>query len=217
MAPCQAEYIDGRVVKIADGDTITILDGNNVQHRIRLAGIDSPERNQPFGNRSRQNIATLVFEKTVRIEAGKKDRYGRWVGKVLFEPEGCNECDNLIDANLEQIRAGLAWWYQDYAHEQTVEDQSLYELAEKEARLAEMGLWAEHAPVAPWDWRKGAVSTFEAPTGCVIKGNINRNGERIYHAPERRSYTATKIDISKGERWFCSEGEALAAGWRSPN
>ena len=89
-----------KVVKIEDDDTITVLDHYNVQHRIRLTGIDAPERKQAFGSRSRQSLSKLVFSKTVTVRTNKRDRYGRVLGKVLI---------NGIDVNKEQIRHGMAW------------------------------------------------------------------------------------------------------------
>ncbi len=88
------------VVHVADGDTITVLDAGKVQHKVRLAGIDAPEKAQPFGQRSRESLADLVAGRTVIVETHKKDRYGRYVGKVIL---------NSRDVNLEQIRRGMAW------------------------------------------------------------------------------------------------------------
>ena len=212
-----AEEFFGKVVAIADGDTVTVLDSSQTQHKIRLAGIDAPERKQPFGNVSRQNLSDLVFQKQVIIETEKTDSFGRLVGKIWVKPINCSVCGMTLDANLVQISSGLAWWYRDYAHEQSEADRGRYEIAEREAKTKGVGLWGETEPIAPWDWRRGLGSTDDAPDGCEIKGNINRNGTRIYHAPGRRSYAATRIDLLKGERWFCSEEEATAAGWRAPN
>ena len=141
---CAATQLTGRVVGVHDGDTVTVLDANRVQHKIRLAGIDAPELKQAFGTRSRQNLAGMVFGKDVLVEWNKRDRYGRTVGVVLVGGH---------DANLEQIRSGMAWWYRQYAREQTPNDRQLYELAENEARAAKHGLWADAAPVPPWEWR----------------------------------------------------------------
>lgn len=217
VSSAHAEEIIGKVVAIADGDTVTVLDSSQTQYKIRLAGIDAPERNQPFGNVSRKNLSDLVFQKQVRVETEKKDRYGRLVGKIWVEPEDCSGCRMTRDANLAQITAGLAWWYRDYAHEQSEEDQRRYELGEQTAKATVVGLWGESEPSAPWDWRRGLIPVTDAPDGCEIKGNINGDGERIYHSLGRRSYASTRIDVSKGERWFCSEDEAIAAGWRAPN
>lgn len=143
----QADTIAGRVVAIADGDTITVLDANHQQHKVRLAGIDAPEKKQPFGDRSKQHLAQMVFNKAVTVEWKKQDRYGRTVGKALV---------NGIAANLEQIKAGMAWWYEKYRREQSERDQYLYSAHEQEAKAKRAGLWADPAPVEPWAWRKKA-------------------------------------------------------------
>ncbi len=94
-----AETITGRVVGVADGDTITVLDADKVQHKIRLSGIDAPEKKQPFGNRSKESLSALAFDKTVNVETSKRDRYGRQIGKVLV---------NGRDVNLVQVERGMA-------------------------------------------------------------------------------------------------------------
>lgn len=142
---CPAEVIGGHVVGVADGDTITILDASKVRHKVRMAGIDAPEKSQAFGKRSHDSLAELVAGKTVKVETHKKDRYGRHVGKVLL---------NGYDVNLEQVRTGMAWFYTEYAHEQTAADQQLYDQAETEARESRRGLWADRNPQAPWEFRR---------------------------------------------------------------
>ena len=136
----QAETLTGRVVGIADGDTITVLDANRQQHKIRLAGIDAPEKAQPFGDRSKQSLSELVFDKQVVVESNKQDRYGRSVGKVLV---------NGIDSNLAQVNRGMIWWYRDYAKEQSAADRRLYEQAEQQAQAQRLGLWADKNPAPP--------------------------------------------------------------------
>ena len=143
---CHAGIIQGRVVGVADGDTITVLDADRVQHRIRLGGIDAPEKKQAFGTRSKQSLSDLVFSKTVTVETGKKDRYGREIGKVLVDG---------IDANLQQVSRGFAWHFKKYEREQSANDRQLYDFAQSEAKGARRGLWQDAEPVAPWDWRKG--------------------------------------------------------------
>jgi endonuclease YncB( thermonuclease family) len=115
------ETLQGKVVRIVDGDTLTILDAARVQHKIRLAGIDAPERQQAFYEASRQNLGRPAFAKAITVEWNKRDRYGRLVGKVLVDNE---------DVGLAQVRAGLAWWFKQYAREQTAFDRSAYEAAE---------------------------------------------------------------------------------------
>jgi endonuclease YncB( thermonuclease family) len=136
--------VSGTVVKIADGDTITILDSQNVQHKIRLQGIDAPERRQDFGTVSREHLGSLVFGKLVRIEYEKTDGHGRLVGKVWVD--GNDEC-------LEQLKAGLAWHYKEYEKEQSPADRQLYATAEQEARSQKRGLWKDPSPTPPWEYR----------------------------------------------------------------
>ena len=143
---CHAGIIEGRVVGVADGDTITVLDADRVQHRIRLGGIDAPEKRQAFGTRSKQSLSDIVFNRAVTVETGKTDRYGRAIGKVLVDG---------IDANLQQVSRGFAWHYKAYEREQSLSDRQLYDFAQSEARAARRGLWQDAEPVAPWDWRKG--------------------------------------------------------------
>lgn len=148
LIPCPAASagtFTGTVVGIADGDTVTVLDSSHSQHKVRLSGIDAPEKSQPFGNVSRQHLSRLVFEKEVTVHAYKTDRYGRTVGKVLVEG---------TDVNLEQIRAGLAWHYKQYEREQEVADRAAYVTEEEEARLARRGLWRESQAVPPWEYRR---------------------------------------------------------------
>jgi endonuclease YncB( thermonuclease family) len=135
-----AGTLAGKVVAIADGDTVTILDRDNRQHKIRLAGIDAPERKQPYYQASRQHLAKLAFGRQATIEWNKTDRYKRIVGNVIVAGE---------DVGLLQVRAGYAWWYRDYAREQSREDRIRYEAAELDARRLRRGLWQDAAPVEP--------------------------------------------------------------------
>lgn len=141
-----ADILVGKVVAVADGDTITVLDDTKVQHKIRLAGIDAPERKQPFGQRAKEQLSDLVFGKSVQVETEKVDRYGRQIGKVLIDGR---------DANLAMVTAGMAWHYKKYQTEQAPSDRLMYASAEEHARAGRVGLWREPAPVAPWDWRRG--------------------------------------------------------------
>lgn len=140
-----AESIDGRIVGITDGDTVTLLDPNKVQHKIRLAGIDAPEKHQDFGNRSKESLSELVYDKLVTVETEKKDRYGRAIGKILVQGQ---------DASLVQVQRGLAWHYKAYEREQSANDRKLYDFAENEARANRRGLWVAPDPVPPWDFRR---------------------------------------------------------------
>ncbi len=151
--------LEGKVIKVADGDTVTITDDKGAKHRIRLGGIDAPEKNQPYGKESTQSLLELTSGKTVVIEYEKRDRYKRIVGKVLVDPPGevfcmALDCVKKIDAGLEQIKRGLAWHYKKYQSEQSVEDRGAYGEAEVEAREKLLGLWKDNEPIAPWEWRR---------------------------------------------------------------
>jgi endonuclease YncB( thermonuclease family) len=156
-ARAATESFEARVVGVADGDTITVLDANNVQRRIRLSGIDAPERGQPFSGRSKQSLRRMVMGKLVRIEWDEMDRYGRLVGKVWVTPAGINctkePCPKTLDAGRAQLTVGLAWHY--LGRQQAEEDSLAYEFDETEARARRAGLWSESDPIAPWDWRHG--------------------------------------------------------------
>jgi len=148
LIAAQAAYADvlrGRVVRIADGDTLTLLDATKQQHRVRMTGIDAPENGQAFGARSKTSLSALVFDKEVQAECVKRDQYGRELCKILV---------GGTDVNLEQIRTGMAWWYKHYAREQSREDRASYENAELQAKIRRLGLWADKNPVPPWDWRR---------------------------------------------------------------
>jgi len=137
FAHCAYAEVSGKVIGISDGDTLTLLSGRE-QIKVRLSEMDAPEKKQPFGNRSKQSLSALCFNKTARLDEQGKDRYGRTLARVY--------CDG-IDANAEQVRRGMAWVYDRY-----VTDRSLYKLQD-DARAARRGLWVDPAPVPPWEWR----------------------------------------------------------------
>lgn len=142
-----ADILLGRVVGVSDGDTVTVLDSRSQQYKIRLMGIDAPEKNQAFGNRSKQFLSSLVFNRRVQVEYNKRDRYGRAVGKIIV---------NGKDANLAQIEAGMAWHYKQYQKEQSADDRVAYASAEEQARVGRRGLWQDNEPTPPWEYRKKA-------------------------------------------------------------
>jgi endonuclease YncB( thermonuclease family) len=161
--------LTGEVVGVSDGDTITVLDTNKIQHKIRLSGIDAPEKKQGFGERSKQHLSGLVFAKTVTVEWKKTDKYRRMLGKVLVDGK---------DANLEQIRTGFAWHYKQYQNDQSPSDRSIYSRTEAEARNRRIGLWQDAKPIPPWDFRHGtgdaAISSVQYnSTSCSCDGNRN--------------------------------------------
>ena len=139
------QTLTGRVVRIADGDTVTVLDATNTQHRVRLQGIDAPESHQAFGTQSKKSLSDMIFDQDVTVIYDKMDQYGRLVGKILLEGK---------DVNLEQVKAGMAWHYKEYQREQSPEDRELYARAEDEARSARRGLWVDASPIQPGEFRR---------------------------------------------------------------
>lgn len=140
-----AETISGRVVGISDGDTVTVLDSANTQYKIRLSGIDAPEKKQPFGQVAKKTLSDLIYDKHVDVSYSKSDRYQRVLGKILLANQ---------DVNLEMLKSGMAWHYKKYQKEQPFEDRISYHNAETAARNQKRGLWVETNPIAPWDFRK---------------------------------------------------------------
>lgn len=154
----RAETINGKVVGVSDGDTVTVLDSSKTQHKIRLSGIDAPEKAQPYGQRSKEHLSQTVFGKQVAVESNKTDQYGRKVGKILV---------NGVDVNLEQVRAGMAWHYKAYAREQSATDRDTYARAEIAARAAGVGLWKDAKPTG-WLQSAPIIFSFWNEVGCEV-------------------------------------------------
>lgn len=175
--------LKGKIVKVQDGDTVTLLDSDNTQHKIRLNGIDAPENGQPYGDKSKEYLSNLIFGKTVTVEYKKKDQYKRILG-VIYLGE--------VNINAEMIRSGYAWNYK-YSR-----DKYYIKLQEK-AKADKRGLWKDENAIDPWQWRKemkGQYSTSEA------KIYTNVSTPRIYHrtksCPELTKYNSEIIEHSFG-------------------
>lgn len=193
----------GGVASVIDGDTLDIHG-----QRIRLHGIDAPEIGQSCekdgkqyrcGQQAALALADKIGRATVRCEQRDIDRYKRIVAVCSL---------GNIDLNAWMVRQGWAIAYRQYSRDY-VDDESA-------AQAEKAGIWAGGF-IEPSRWRRGGrlqASKRSAADACQIKGNISRSGERIYHVPGGRDYGTTRIDESKGERWFCSEDEARKAGWR---
>jgi len=190
--------------RIVDGDTIVIGGAP-----IRLHGIDAPESAQsckdaagkpwPCGEEATRVLGQLIGGREVTCAFKTRDKYKRLVS-VCYA--------GGFDLNAEMVRRGLAWAFVRYSRD--------YVTLEAEARTRRRGIWqADNMPA--WDYRSGAwqLATGEAPKGCPIKGNVSAKGEKIYHTPWSPWYGKVKMDTDKGKRWFCSEDEAIKAGWRS--
>lgn len=167
-----AETISGKVIGVMDGDTIEVLDATKTPRRIRLEGIDAPEKAQPFGARSKQHLSDQVFGKHVEVLSNKTDKYGRTVGKVMVGGK---------DANLGQVRSGFAWHYKEYQKEQSASDRVAYANAETSARDMKSGLWNDLKPMPPWEWRHGGKNQPTAQSlasDCPCGGATFCSGSR---------------------------------------
>ena len=192
--------------------TARVLDGDTIDVgvvRIRLHGIDAPEAGQTCGTQdggtwacgtaSTDRLAQLIEGRQVECEALDRDPYGRIIGRCFH---------GGVDKNALLVEEGLAWAFRRFSDD--------YVEQEDQARMARVGIWQGEAE-APWDYRANAwerAAEASPRLGCPIKGNINRDGEKIYHTPWSPWYERTQIDESRGQRWFCDEAEAQAAGWR---
>jgi len=132
--------IQGKVIKIADGDTFTMIFDNDFDVRVRLNGIDCPEKNQPFSKRAKQLLSDFIFGKMVVVKYKEKDRYGRVIGDVYIDG---------LHVNYEMVKYGLAWHFKRYS------DDDQLDSLEKDARYKRIGIWSNKNPIPPWEWRKG--------------------------------------------------------------
>lgn len=131
--------LTGRVIKIKDGDTIVILDSSFKQHTIRIADIDCPEKNQPFGKKAKWFVSDEIYLSSVKVKEKGKDRYGRIIGYVLYKNKNLSE---------ELLKNGLAWHYKKYSKSKS------FQSLEDRAKKNRVGLWQDNKAVAPWKWRK---------------------------------------------------------------
>lgn len=209
----KADIGEVKVVRVIDGDTIEIEGGE----RVRYIGIDTPETVDPrksvqcFGVEASNKNKELVENKMVRLEKDitDRDKYNRLLRYVYVD-------DTFI--NLELVKQGFAY---SYSYPPDIKYQDQIVKAQQDARENKKGLWnacSSDARVNPSVTPQGSSpvsSTQDSDFGsCEIKGNINSSGEKIYHLPGCGSYSKTTIEENRGEKWFCSETEAQAAGWR---
>jgi micrococcal nuclease len=190
--------INGKVVSVADGDTITVLQGKK-QYRIRLYGIDCPEKRQAFGNKARKYTSDVVFGKSVSVVEKDKDRYGRTVGIVYQGSECLNE---------SLIRTGYAWVYQQYCKKCDA-----WNRLERSARKSRVGLWQDKSPVSPWAFRKGKRAGKKKHSGKSVMAGIVYHGNvksKVFHKAGCKYF-----DCSNCMAVFQNRVEAVGAGFRS--
>jgi micrococcal nuclease len=193
---------EATVRKVVDGDTIEVDEGG-VPFRVRYIGMDAPElKGEPMAAESLEANRRLVEGKRIVMvrDLSEADRYGRLLRFVF---------SGGIFVNSELVRLGLA---RATSYPPDVSCAAELRSAESEARAARRGLWGIAESLTFAEGNGGGYPT--PPAGCRIKGNISAGGEKIYHVPGGKYYDQTVIEPGKGERWFCSEAEAAAAGWR---
>lgn len=166
-----ADSFEGKVVTISDGDTVKVLRPDKTLEKIRLLGIDAPEKKQDFGQKSKNALNDKLAGQTVKVEFKKRDRYGRILGKIWKGTE---------DVNLSQVKAGLAWHYKQYAKEQGKIDAEAYAAAEVVARKAKAGLWTLAENVPPWEFRQNNRK--------VASEKASRSGKRAKYLPKHRKH-----------------------------
>jgi micrococcal nuclease len=141
-----AETITGKVVGVSDGDTITVLDSSLKRHKIRFEHIDAPEKSQAFGQRSKEYLSSLIFNKKVSVKIKTTDRYKRVIATVMH---------GTTNINLEMVKAGYAWHYKYYSKDKQFAD------AERTARNAKKGIWSSNKATPPWDYRRSLKNTHK--------------------------------------------------------
>ena len=200
---CFVFTVSNAQVRVVDGDTIHIG-----KDKYRLKGIDAPENRQEClykgeqwecGKESTKSLRKKIeVTSQIKCEGERKDSYGRILAICLLGGK---------DINAWMVKNGWALAYRQYSKK--------YVEQEAYAKRNNLGMWRGNF-IAPWDWRKGVKFLGKKDTNqaCDIKGNISSSGEKIYHLPEGAYYSRTKITESKGERFFCTEDEALKYGWR---
>lgn len=194
IAETDQEVLTGVVVAIADGDTLTVLDATKTQHKIRLEGIDTPEKGQAFGTRAREALGEKVHEQAVRVEWKERDRYGRTLGHVYLDKRWLNQ---------EMIEEGWGWHYKQYNRDGRLAD------AEVRARSAKRGLWADADPVAPWEFRRRQRTPVAAPFASdETLVYVTPSGQK-YHLQSCRHLSANVKAIPLGqarERYSACKG-----------
>lgn len=153
--------LEGIAVDVADGDSFVFRGGDGQRVRIRLSGIDAPERDQPWADRSRRHLRDLLDDARLRLEPVKRDPYDRLVARVTVRRGETGD----DDVALAQLRAGLAWHFTRYRDDQSAADFALYARAERDARAARIGLWRDGSPEPPWAFRQRMRRREAAPAG----------------------------------------------------
>lgn len=210
QTPQAIRRITAKVVRITDGDTVTVVESDGHEDSVRLAGIDAPEYDQAFGAQSTQHLSSLISDKSVSLDCGNERSYGRLICKILLA--------NGEDVDLDQVTAGMAWHYKQYQDEQSPADRGSYAAAECVAMKAKVGLWSDPHPVQPQDFRHDTNSpllfdgsgcrTSSEPSSGPVVGNSRSH---TFEWPGCPYYSAISADYRIS---FPSPQAAESAGYR---
>ena len=185
-----------KVVAIADGDTCTVLTADKQQVKIRLAGIDCPEKAQAFGTKAKQALSDKVFGQTVEVKEQTKDRYGRTVADIYLGTSWIN---------LEMVTDGWAWHYKQYSKDKQLAD------AEQAARTAKLGLWVDKEPTPPWDFRRGAKASTQVQEKTSLQQPVEADYWLNTSSNTRHNSRCKYFNNTKQGR-PCSKNEGKACG-----
>ena len=195
-----AQPFTGLVVRVSDGDTLTVMHSGRGE-KVRLYGIDAPEKGQDFGVRAKVFLSNEIFGKTVSVNPREKDKYGRTIGEVTFQ--------SGEKVSQKIIKNGFAWWLKKYASKDKI-----LERLESEAREQRLGLWSKENPIPPWDFRH-RKSTKKEPAAKPLSFSslpiIGNKNSRIYHLSTCEAYAKVSL---KNRAIFKTEEEARSAGYR---
>lgn len=191
--------IEGKVIGVHDGDTLTLLIDEDHVPRVRLAGIDAPELKQPFGSRAKQALSRLCFGRRVLVETSGKDKYGRLLGVVFVEEAG-----EQIDVNRRLVADGMAWHYARYSDSRELAE------AESQGRRRRLGLWADAEPTPPWEWRKTETERRAAAKATAAVARKSASSK-----PEKTPDVGRRLDVAAGKYWLnTASGVRHRAGCR---
>lgn len=191
------QSLNVKVVGVHDGDTITVLTPSKETIKVRLLGIDAPEKRQAFGEKATQALASLVFGKDVTVSFKERDRYGRILG--LIKLSDGSSVDN------QMLSLGYAWHYRHYSKDAAQDE------LEQKAREQKLGLWADAHPIAPWNFRHGGSDVSDAPKVDFISENRSPDLERQKKIVARLKPETISAVLSVMGQTYCRENPSAIA------
>jgi endonuclease YncB( thermonuclease family) len=200
---CAGNTISGKVVSVADGDTITVLDSSKSQHKIRVYGVDCPESHQDYGQKAKQFTSDLVFGKTIEVKVMDTDRYGRTVGIVNVDGKCLNE---------ELVKNGMAWFYGQYCKASFCSQWNQYH---EEARSGKIGLWSMQNHIPPWEFRSKSAKTNPTQITTIVEYHGNSKS-MVFHSSKCRFYNCKNCTMIFHDRSQAIKSEFKSCGECKP-